>query len=121
MVFFDRTKIFNHLLDQRGSSYLSQWLPHRLLTMASIEVDRLLADEARLKHWDCTIMFDVAGLEGEHDILQFLKPNTLAKDLKLTMECTTNGYPKQCMMKFPAVCSGEMMWDMLKSAICKAS
>jgi hypothetical protein len=37
------------------------------------------------------------------------------------MECTTNGYPKQCMMWFPEVYSGEMMWDMLKSAICKAS
>jgi hypothetical protein len=32
-----------------------------------------------------------------------------------------NSYPKQCMMRFPEVYSGEMMWDMLKSAICKAS
>jgi hypothetical protein len=66
-------------------------------------------------------MFDVAGLEGEHDILQYVKPNALAKDLQLMMECTTNDYPKQCMMHFPEVYSGEMMWDMLKSAICKAS
>jgi hypothetical protein len=89
--------------------------------MDSIEVDRLLADEIWSKHWDCTLMFDVAGLEGQHDILQFAKPNALAKDLELMMECTTNGYPKQCMMMFPEVYSGEMMWDMLKSAICKAS
>jgi hypothetical protein len=63
MEFFDGTQVFNHLLDQRGSSYLSQWLPHRLIKMDSIEVDRLLADEVRLKHWDCTLMFDVTGLE----------------------------------------------------------
>jgi hypothetical protein len=48
--------------------------PHRL-TMDSVEVDKLLADELRLKHWDCTHMFDVAGLEGTHDILQYVKPN----------------------------------------------
>jgi hypothetical protein len=89
--------------------------------MDSIEVERLLADEVWLTHWDCTLMFDVAGLEGEHDILQYVKPNALAKDLQLMMECNTNGFPKQCMMHFPEVYSGEMMWDMLKSVICKAS
>jgi hypothetical protein len=89
--------------------------------MDSIEVERLLADEVQLKHWDCTLMFDVAGLEGEHDILQYVKPNALAKDLQLMMECTGNGFPKQCMIHFPEVYSGEMMRDMLKSAICKAS
>jgi hypothetical protein len=120
-VSFDGTQVLDHLLDQRGRLYLSKWLPHRLLTMDSIEVDRLLADEVRLKHWDCTLMFDVAGLQGEHDILQYAKPNTLAKNLQLMMECTTNGYPKQCMMSFPEVYSSGMMWDMLKSAICKAS
>jgi hypothetical protein len=81
---------------------LSKWLPHRLLTMDSIEVDILLTDEFWLKHWDCTLMFDVAGLEGEHDILQYVKPNALAKYLQLMTECTTNDYPKlrhkQCMM-----------------------
>jgi hypothetical protein len=92
---------------------LSKWLPHRLLTMDSIEVERLLADEVRLKHWDCTIMFDVAGLEGEHDILQYIKPNALAKDLKLMMECTRNSFHKQYMMCFPEVYSGEMMRVML--------
>jgi hypothetical protein len=89
--------------------------------MDSIEVDRLLVDEVRLKHWDCTLMFVVAGLEGEHDIIQYVKPNALAKDLELMMECTTKGYPKQYIMRFPEVYYGEMMWDMLKSAICKAS
>jgi hypothetical protein len=79
---------------------LSQLLPHHL-TMDSIEVDRLLVDEVRLKHWDCTLMFNVAGLEGDHDILQYVKPNALAKDLERMMECTTNGYPKQCTMRFP--------------------
>jgi hypothetical protein len=87
--------------------------------MDSIEVDRPLTDEAQLKHWDCTIMFDVAGLEGQHNILQYVKPNALAKYLELMMECTTNGYPKQCMMGFPEVYSGETMCDMLNSAICK--
>jgi hypothetical protein len=48
-------------------------------------------------------------------------PNALAKDLQLTMECATNGYPKQCLMRFPEVYSGEMIWDTLVSAICKAS
>jgi hypothetical protein len=89
--------------------------------MDNIEVERLLADEVRLKHWDCTLMFDVAGLDGEHKILQYVKPNALAKDLELMMECTRNGFPKQCMMCFPEVYFGEMMWDMLNSAICKAS
>jgi hypothetical protein len=100
MTFFVGTQLANHLLDQLRNSFSSQWLPHRL-TMESIEVDILLADEVRLKHWDCTLMFDVAGLEGQHDILEYVKPNTLAKDLELIMECTTNGYPKQCMMSFP--------------------
>jgi hypothetical protein len=89
--------------------------------MDSIEVEILLADEVWLKHWDCTLMFDVAGIEGEHDILQYVKPNALAKDLQLMMECTRNDFPKHCMMRFPEVFSGEMMLDMLKSAICKAS
>jgi hypothetical protein len=29
--------------------------------------------------------------------------NTLAKNLELVMECTMNGYPKHCMMRFPEV------------------
>jgi hypothetical protein len=96
--------------------YLSKWL-----TMDNIEVKRLLVDVVRSKHWYCTLMFDVAGLVGVHDILQYAKPNLLAKDLQLMMECTRNGFPKQCMMRFTEVYAGEMMWDMLKSAICKAS
>jgi hypothetical protein len=35
--------------------------------------------------------------------------NALAKNLDLVMECTMNGYPKQYMMRFPEVYSGEMM------------
>jgi hypothetical protein len=31
-------------------------------------------------------MFDVAGLEGQHDILQYVKPNPLSKDAQTTME-----------------------------------
>jgi hypothetical protein len=89
--------------------------------MDSIQVDKLLADEVHLKHWDCILVFDFSGLEGEHEILQYLKPNALAKDLELIMKCTMNGYTKQCMMSFPEVYSGEIMWDMLKSAIFKAS
>jgi hypothetical protein len=38
-----------------------------------------------------------------------VKPNALAKNPKLVMECTMNGYPKQCMMRVPEVYSGEMM------------
>jgi hypothetical protein len=36
------------------------------------------------------------------------------------MECIAKGYPKHCMMKFPEVYSGEMMWEMLKSVVLKA-
>jgi hypothetical protein len=54
-------------------------------------------------------MFDVAGLEDDHVILQYIKPNALAKYLQLMMECTMNGYPKQCTMRFAEVYSGEMM------------
>jgi hypothetical protein len=85
--------------------------------MDSIEVERFLVDEVRLKHWDCTLMFDIAGLEGHQEILQYVKPNALAEDLELAMECTMNVYHRQCMLRFPEVYSGEMMWDMLKSAI----
>jgi hypothetical protein len=38
-----------------------------------------------------------------------VKHNALAKDLDLMMECTTNGYPKQCMMRFQEVYSCEMI------------
>jgi hypothetical protein len=38
-----------------------------------------------------------------------IKPNALAKDLELVIECTMNDYPKQCLMRFPEVYSGEMM------------
>jgi hypothetical protein len=55
--------------------------------MDSVEVDKLLVDELRLKHWDCTRMFDVAGLEGQHDILQYVKANPLSKDAQTVMEC----------------------------------
>jgi hypothetical protein len=76
MIFFIGTQLANHLVDQLKSSFSSQWLTHHS-TMNSIEVDRLLADEVRLKHW----------------ILQYTKPNTLAKDIELVMECTMNSYP----------------------------
>jgi hypothetical protein len=35
--------------------------------------------------------------------------NALAKNLELVMECTTNGYPNQYMMRFPEVYSGDMI------------
>jgi hypothetical protein len=82
--------------------------PHRL-TMDSVEVDKLLVGELRLKHWECTLVFDVAGLEGKHDILQYVKPNHLSKDAQTVMECIAKGYPKHCMMKFLEVYSGEIM------------
>jgi hypothetical protein len=88
--------------------------------MDSVEVDKLLADESRLKNWYCTLMFYVAGLEGTHDILQYVKPNPLSKDAQIVMECIPKGYPKHCMMTFPEVYSGEMMWEMLKIAVLKA-
>jgi hypothetical protein len=37
--------------------------------MDSVELDKLLLDDLRLNHWDCTSMFDVADLEGTHDII----------------------------------------------------
>jgi hypothetical protein len=79
--------------------------------MDGIEVDRLLVDEVWLKRWDCTLMFDVSGLEGHHDIIQYVKHNALTKELELMMECTMSGYPKQCMMRFAEMYSGKMMWD----------
>jgi hypothetical protein len=88
--------------------------------MDSVEVDKLLVDELRLKHWDCIVMFDVASLEGKHDILQYVKPNPLSKYAQTIMECISKGYPKHCMMKFPEVHSGEMMRDILNSAVLKA-
>jgi hypothetical protein len=39
-----------------------------------------------------------------------LKLNALAKDLELVMECTTNCYPKQCMMMVSEVKSGDMIF-----------
>jgi hypothetical protein len=92
------------------SLIMSQWCPD-YLTMDNIELNKLLVDEVRLKHWDCTIMFDITSLEGQHNIIHYIKPNTLAKDTQTVMECTTQGYCKQCMKRFPKVYSGEMMWD----------
>jgi hypothetical protein len=66
-------------------------------------------------------MFDVAGLEGDHEIIQYVTPNVIGKYLQLIMEFTEKGFPRQCMMRFPEVYSGGMMWVMLKSAIYKAS
>jgi hypothetical protein len=65
-------------------------------------------------------MFDVAGLEGHHDILQYVKPNYLWKNDQTVMECISKRYPKHCMIKFTEVYCGEMVWDMLKSAVLKA-
>jgi hypothetical protein len=119
MIFIFGTQVFTYLFHQSGSSFSYQWLSHHS-TLDIIEVDTLGADGGRLKHWDCTLMFDVAGLEGQHYIIQYVKPNALAKDLELMMECIMSGYPKQCTMRFPEVYSDEMMWDTLKSAMCKA-
>jgi hypothetical protein len=55
LIFFVGTQLANHLLDQLRSSFSSQCLTH-YSTMNSIEMDRFLADEVRLKHWDCTLM-----------------------------------------------------------------
>jgi hypothetical protein len=55
MIFFVVTQLANHLLDQLRSLFSSQWLTHHS-AMNSIEVDILLVDEVRLKHWDATIM-----------------------------------------------------------------
>jgi hypothetical protein len=41
--------------------------------------------------------------------MMYIKPNALAIDLELVMECTANCYPKQCMMRLPEVYSGEMI------------
>jgi hypothetical protein len=68
--------------------------PHHL-TMDSVEVDKILEDELRLKHWDCTLIFDVAGLEGQHDIIQYVKPNTLSKDAQTVMECISFCWSKR--------------------------
>jgi hypothetical protein len=38
-----------------------------------------------------------------------VKPNAFAKDLKLMMQCTINGYLKQCMIRFLEIFSGEMI------------
>jgi hypothetical protein len=38
-----------------------------------------------------------------------VRPNVLAKDLELVIECTMSGYHKQCMIRVPEVHSGEMM------------
>jgi hypothetical protein len=36
-------------------------------------------------------MFDVDGLEGQHDILRYVKPNPLSKDAQIVMECIAKG------------------------------
>jgi hypothetical protein len=44
-----------------------------------------------------------------------VKTNALAKDLELMMECTTNSYPKQCMMRVSEVYSGKMIFIKTKA------
>jgi hypothetical protein len=41
--------------------------------------------------------------------MRCVKPNALSKDREVVIECTMNGYVKQCMMRFPEVYLGEMM------------
>jgi hypothetical protein len=62
--------------------------------MKSIKVIQLLADEAWLTNLDNTIEFDVAGLEGDHDILQYVKRSVLSKNIQMIMECTAESFPK---------------------------
>jgi hypothetical protein len=55
-------------------------------------------------------MFEVFGLEGQHEILQYGKPNPLASALETIVKCQVNRYPSHCMMSFPEVYSAENNW-----------
>jgi hypothetical protein len=70
MIFFVGTHLTNCPLEYLMSSVLYQRLPHRL-TMDIIEGDKLVVDKVWLKHWDCTLVFDIAGLEGQHGTLHY--------------------------------------------------
>jgi hypothetical protein len=75
--------------------------------MNVIEVNTIVENENRSKQWECTIMFEVFGLEGQHDILQYVKPNPLASALETIVKCQANYYPSHCMMRFPELYSAE--------------
>jgi hypothetical protein len=75
--------------------------------MDIIEVNATVENENKSKQWDCMLMFEVFGLEGQHDIIQYVKPNPLASALEIILKCQANHYPPRCMMRFSDVYSAE--------------
>jgi hypothetical protein len=75
------------------------------------EVNAIVENENRSKQWDCAFMFEVFGLEGKNDILQYVKPNPLSSALETLFKCQENHYPPHCMMRFPEVYSSEENWE----------
>jgi hypothetical protein len=87
-----------------------------------IEVNTIVENENKSKQWEYTLMFEVCGLEGQHEILQYVKPNPLASALETIVKCHANHYPSRCMMRFPEVYSTEDNWELgLKVALTKAA
>jgi hypothetical protein len=92
------------------------------LTIDVIEVNTIDENENKSEQWDFTLMFELCGLEGQHDILQYVKPNPLASELETIVKCQANHYPAHCMMRFPEVYAPEEKWELgLKVALTKAA
>jgi hypothetical protein len=75
--------------------------------MDIIDIKPIVESENKSKQCDVTLMSEVFGLEGQHDILQYVKPNPLASMIETILKCQVNHYPPHCMMRFPEVYSSE--------------
>jgi hypothetical protein len=67
-------------------------------------------------------MFEVFVLEGQYDILQYVKLNPLALTLQKIVKCQANHYPSHCMIWFPEVYSAADNCELgLKVSLTKAA
>jgi hypothetical protein len=57
--------------------------------MDIIDINVIAENENKSKQWDCTLMFELFGLERQHDILQYAKPNPLAYAFETILKCQT--------------------------------
>jgi hypothetical protein len=73
--------------------------------MDIIEVNAIVENENKPNQRECTLIFEVFGLEDQHDIIHYAKPNPPASALETIVKCQANHYPPHCMMRFPKVYS----------------
>ena len=72
--------------------------------MEEDEVRAVLGEEALARVWECNLMFEnefITGKDPMIDILDFVSPSPMTKDLHHLAFCVSNGYPQHCLFRFP--------------------